>query len=174
MNEGSGSVQNNNEHHRMWVAFDQNILAEREGFEPSKRFYPFTTLAVWCFRPLSHLSSCASIRRRWGLWKGESGSELRFCKEGVIQSVGCHDVEALAVQLKGFVEDVHDGIVDQNAAHALEPVVACEDFFDVGVAVNAVGGVGIVPIESQEAPAFTEGDAIALDMLRLHVDRKSV
>src|SRR3989338_8523737 len=56
MNEGSGSVQNNNEHHRMWVAFDQNILAEREGFEPSKRFYPFTTLAVWCFRPLSHLS----------------------------------------------------------------------------------------------------------------------
>src|SRR3989338_1586696 len=36
-------------------------MAEREGFEPSKRFDPFTTLAVWCFRPLSHLSD---LRRR--------------------------------------------------------------------------------------------------------------
>ena len=33
------------------------LFAEREGFEPSKQFYPLDTLAPCCLRPLGHLSN---------------------------------------------------------------------------------------------------------------------
>jgi hypothetical protein len=33
-----------------------SMVAERAGFEPAVRFYPYAALAKRCFRPLSHLS----------------------------------------------------------------------------------------------------------------------
>ncbi len=33
------------------------VLAEREGFEPSIRFYPYGRLAIYWFQPLTHLSN---------------------------------------------------------------------------------------------------------------------
>src|SRR5580700_5896917 len=37
-------------------------LAEREGFEPSVPVTQYARLAIWCLRPLGHLSARASAR----------------------------------------------------------------------------------------------------------------
>jgi hypothetical protein len=35
------------------------ILAEREGFEPSVPVTQYARLAIWCLRPLGHLSAAS-------------------------------------------------------------------------------------------------------------------
>ena len=37
-------------------------LAEREGFEPSVPVTQYARLAIWCLRPLGHLSAPAPMR----------------------------------------------------------------------------------------------------------------
>jgi hypothetical protein len=39
-----------------------NCVAEREGFEPSVPVTQYARLAIWCLRPLGHLSARASAR----------------------------------------------------------------------------------------------------------------
>ncbi len=41
-----------------------DFLAEREGFEPSVPVTQYARLAIWCLRPLGHLSARAAVRRR--------------------------------------------------------------------------------------------------------------
>src|SRR5205814_7696358 len=49
-------------------------LAEREGFEPSVRFYPYNGLANRPFRPLRHLSGLRTDRETPGLAEGKDFS----------------------------------------------------------------------------------------------------
>jgi hypothetical protein len=39
------------------------ILAEREGFEPSVPVTQYARLAIWCLRPLGHLSARAIVKK---------------------------------------------------------------------------------------------------------------
>src|ERR1700674_3590419 len=39
-------------------------LAEREGFEPSVPVTQYARLAIWCLRPLGHLSASKLVRKR--------------------------------------------------------------------------------------------------------------
>ena len=41
----------------MLNAKKSNTLAEREGFEPSVPVTQYARLAIWCLRPLGHLSA---------------------------------------------------------------------------------------------------------------------
>jgi hypothetical protein len=45
----------------MFYAQKPLILAEREGFEPSVPVTQYARLAIWCLRPLGHLSAAS----RW-------------------------------------------------------------------------------------------------------------
>jgi hypothetical protein len=38
-------------------------LAEREGFEPSVPVTQYARLAIWCLRPLGHLSARAIVKK---------------------------------------------------------------------------------------------------------------
>src|SRR3989344_9560802 len=92
-------------------------MAEREGFEPSIRFYPYTTLAVWCFRPLSHLSRCQSSIRSAG--ERRKGFSSVFGQESLIDAIGRHDLQCVAVQRIGFLQQVEHELADEDAAHAV-------------------------------------------------------
>jgi hypothetical protein len=39
-------------------------LAEREGFEPSVPVTQYARLAIWCLRPLGHLSASKNLKVR--------------------------------------------------------------------------------------------------------------
>jgi hypothetical protein len=39
-------------------------LAEREGFEPSVPVTQYARLAIWCLRPLGHLSASKNVKER--------------------------------------------------------------------------------------------------------------
>ena len=59
-------------------------MAEREGFEPSVRYYPYDGLANRCFRPLSHLSAVGyyNIHRLSENANGKRYFPVNFCGDG--------------------------------------------------------------------------------------------